>query len=441
MSVARKVRNHLSADTAFRLLYSIFSSVPDLRSGEVEFPLADVLMSAFAMFSLKDQSLLAFDQRRSDPNDNFRTIYGINRVPCDSQMRAILDPVDPACLRAPFLELFRCLQRGKMLEHFVYLDGYYLVSLDGTEYFSSKKIHCASCLEKRHRNGTITYYHQLLGATLVHPDLKEVIPLAPEPIVQQDGHTKNDCERNATRRWLKQFRNEHPHLRVIVVEDALSSNAPHLKDLAEASVRYIIGVKPGDHTFLFEHLRGLDEAGRMQVLTLVDPATNILHHFRFCNGAPLNESNPDVLVNVLEYWEVHPDRTVQHFSWVTDFTLNADNVWTIMRGGRARWKIENETFNTLKNQGYNLEHNYGHGEQNLSVVLALLMMLAFLVDQVQQLCCPRFQAAWRKMKTKRHLWEEIRNHFRTLLFDSMEELLTAIERGIVPQRPVFGNSS
>src|SRR5277367_2951073 len=441
MSAAKKVRKHLSADILFRLLHSIFSSVPDPRSGEVEIRLDDILMSAFAMFSLKDPSLLAFDHRRQNPSDNFRTIYGINRVPCDSQMRAILDPVDPACLRAPFLEVFRCLQRGKVLEHFVYLDGSYLVSLDGTSYFSSTKIHCASCLEKQHRGGGITYSHQLLGATLVHPNLKEVIPLAPEPIIQQDGHTKNDCERNATRRWLKKFREEHPHLRVIIVEDALSANAPHLKDLAEARARYIIGVKPGDHTFLFEHLRDLDEAGRIQVLTLADPATNILHHFRFCNGAPLNESNPDVLVNVLEYWEVHPDRTVQHFSWITDFTLNANNVWTIMRGGRARWKIENETFNTLKNQGYRLEHNYGHGEQNLSVVLALLMMLAFLVDQIQQLCCPQFQAAWLKMKTKCHLWEEIRNHFRLLLFDSMTELLKAVEQGIAPQKPVFGNSS
>ena len=114
---------------------------------------------------------------------------------------------------------------------------------------------------------------------------------------------------------------------------------------------------------------------------------------------PLNESNPDELVNVLEYWEIHPDGKVQHFSWITDFLLVPKKVWDIMRGGRARWKIENETFNTLKNQGYHLEHNYGHGEQNLSVVLALLMMLAFLVDQVQQLCCPLFQAAWHKMKT------------------------------------------
>ena len=94
-------------------------------------------------------------------------------------------------------------------------------------------------------------------------------------------------------------------------------------------------------------------------------------------------------------------------------------------------KIENETFNTLKNQGYNLEHNYGHGEQNLSVDCPL-MMLAFLVDQVQQLCCPLFQAAWYKMKTKRHLWEEIRHHFRLLVFGSMADLLTALIRGIAP---------
>jgi hypothetical protein len=444
-----EVRKDLSADTLFRVLRSHFGSLPDPRSGDVEIPLDDALMSAFAMFALKDPSLLAFDHRRRDPNDNFRTIYGINRVPCDSQMRAVLDPVDPAGLRTPFREIFRRLQRSKALKRFVFRDGHYLVSLDGTTYFSSAEIHCPSCLVKQHRGGGVTYSHQLLGATLVHPDLKEVIPLAPEPIIQQDGQTKNDCERNATRRWLKRFRQDHPHLPVIVVEDALSSNAPHLRDLREADAHYIIGVKPGDHTFLFAHVQALDEAGQMQTLTLVDPATKVLHHFRFCEGAPINESNPDELVNVLLYWEIHPDQEtkakakikVQHFSWITDLALNADTVWDMMRGGRARWKIENETFNTLKNQGYHLEHNYGHGEQNLSVVLALLMMLAFLVDQVQQLCCPLFQAAWSKMKTKCHLWEEIRNHFRTLLFDTMAELLITLIRGIAPQKPVFENSS
>src|ERR1700682_383613 len=444
LGIALLLRNapkELSGDALFLLLPSRLHSLSDRRSGEVEIPLGDTLMSAFAMFSLKDPSLLAFDHRRRDPNDNFRTIYGINRVPSDSQMRAILDPVDPADLRPGFRDLFRPLQRGKVLERFIYLDDHYLLSLDGTTYFSSPKIHCSSCLVKHHRNGGVTYSHQLLGATLVHPDLKEVIPLAPEPIIQQDGQTKNDCERNATRRWLQQFRQEHPHLPVIVVEDALSANAPHLRDLREAGAPYIIGVKPGDHAFLFQHLQIADDAGQMHVLTLDDPATGVLHHFRFCNGRPLNESNPDELVNVLEYWEIHPKDKVQHFSWFSDFLLTRVNVWDIMRGGRARWKIENETFNTLKNQGYHLEHNYGHGEQNLSVVLALLMMLAFLVDQVQQLCCPLFQAAWHKMKTKCHLWEELRHHFRLLVFDSMAELLMALVRGIAPQKPVFENSS
>ncbi len=438
---ARKARKDLSADSLFRLVRGRFHHIADTRCGQPDILLEDALMSAFAMFSLKDPSLLAFDERRQDPTDNFRTIYGIGHVPCDTQMRAILDPVAPDHLRPLFGDVFRCLQRGKALECFVYLDGHYLLSLDGTNYFSSTKIHCSSCLEKHHRGGGITYSHQLLGATLVHPDLKEVIPLAPEPIINQDGHTKNDCERNATRRWLKKFRQAHPHLPVIIVEDALSANAPHLQDLRDAGVHYIIGVKPGDHAFLFQHLYDADLAGRTQHLTLVDPATGVLHHFRFHNAVPLNESHPNERVNVLEYWEIHPDGKVQYFSWITDFVLTPDNVYTIMRGGRARWKIENETFNTLKNQSYHLEHNYGHGEQNLSVVLAMLMMLAFLVDQTQQLCCPVFQAARNKFRTKRHLWEEIRNFFRMLLFNSMMELLTAIVRGIEQQQPIWQNSS
>ena len=449
--LAMKARKDLSADSLFRVVRSRFDRIADHRTGPVEISLGDALMSAFAMFSLKDPSLLAFEDRRHDPNDNFRSIYGIQRVPSDSQMRTILDPVLPELVRPIYQEVFRRLQRGKALEAFVYLDGYYLLSLDGTGYFSSPKVHCPSCLEKHHRSGGVTYSHQLLGATLVHPDRKEVIALAPEPIINADGHTKNDCERNATRRWLQQFRRDHPHLPVIVIEDALSANAPHLDDLRAARARYIIGVKPGDHAFLFQSLRDADETGPTQTLTLVDEATGVLHHLRFHNGVPLNEAHPDCLVNVLEYWEIHPSRivknvsrigTVQHFSWITDFTLTPDNVYAIMRGGRARWKTENETFNTLKNQGYNLEHNYGHGEQNLSVVLALLMMLVFLVDQTQQLCCPLFQAAWKKRRSnKRSLWEEIRNLFQAFRLATMQELYEALVTGIVRHKPVLLDST
>ena len=437
----KKARKQLSADALFQTLHSGFEEIVDGRVGKPAIPLADALMSAFAMFSLKDPSALAFDERRSDPNDNFRTIYRIGRVPCDTQMRAILDPIDPDSLRTSYTEVFRRVQRGKVLEDFVFFDDCYLLALDGTGYFSSNTIHCESCMVKHHSNGSISYYHQLLGAALVHPDFKEVIPLAPEPIIKQDGHVKNDCERNATRRWLKHFRQDHPHLKVIVVEDALSSNAPHLCDLREANVHFILGVKPGDHAFLFRHLREADEEGRTQTLTQIDPDTGILHHYRWNCDQPLNESNADVLVNVLEYWEIHPDGEIQYFSWITDLPLTIDTVYLIMRGGRARWKIENETFNTLKNQGYHLEHNFGHGEKNLSVVLAMLMMLAFFVDQVQQRCCPLFQAARKKTRTNRYLWEKIRALFETMVFASMSHLLLALAQGIVRQPPVLADST
>ena len=152
-----------------------------------------------------------------------------------------------------------------------------------------------------------------------------------------------------------------------------------------------------------------------------------MHRFRFVNDMPLNASRADIRVNVIDYWEVAPDK-VQHFSWVTDMRVSKRNVYPLMRAGRARWKIENETFNTLKNQGYNFEHNYGHGEQNLSVVLATLMMLAFLVDQTQQLCCALFRAVWTKLGSKRLLWERMRALFYDYRLESMCELWNSCSR-------------
>src|ERR671938_1904415 len=166
--VVPTVRQHLSADALFGLVRNGFAHIPDYRLSETDIPLADALMSAFAMFSLKAPSLLAFDQERAE--GNLHTIYGIARVPCDTHMRKILDPVFPKVFRPVFKSVFRQLQRGKALEPLVFLEGHYLLALDGTEYFSSQTIHCASCLQKVHRNGAITYAHKMLGAALIHPD-------------------------------------------------------------------------------------------------------------------------------------------------------------------------------------------------------------------------------------------------------------------------------
>jgi len=431
---APKLRKHLSADALLSKLRSSFGDITDHRSGDVDISLSDALMSAFAMFSLKAPSLLAFDKERTE--DNLQRVYGLERVPCDTSMREILDPVDPESLRPLFKGLFGALQRGKALEEMVFVEGHYLLALDGTGYFSSQQIHCESCLETHHRNGTVTYRHQMLGAALIHPDRREVIPLMPEPIIKQDGTEKNDCERNAAKRFMVKLRQDHPHLKLIVTEDSLSSNAPHIAVLQDHNLHYILGVKEGDHAYLFEQVAAAEQAGRVTYYDRDDPKTALHYRFRFASDMPLNESNADLRVNFLECWEWNQDK-VQHFSWVTDLRVNKGTVYQLMRGGRARWRIENETFNTLKNQGYHFEHNFGHGYQHLSVVFAVLMMLAFLVDQVQQLCCPLFQAAWAKWGSKRLLWEKMRALFYDYALDSMQHLFEALVYGFKKSVPIL----
>jgi len=432
-----KLRKHLNADALFKKLHDDFSKVSDFRQGDVKISMADALMSGFAMFSLKDPSLLAFDERRGTEK-NLNSIYHINKIPSDTQMRAILDEVIINDLRSAFKVPIRQLQRGKALEQMKYFEGCYLLSLDGTGFFSSNKLSSDICLKKvKKKTGKTSYYMQMLGASIVHPDFKEVIPLTPELIVKQDGDTKNDCERNAAKRFFEKLRKDHPHLPLIIIEDGLSSNAPHIKEAQKYNLHYILGAKESDHTFLFEQVQMAKNEGQTTEFEISDKENSeMIHRFSFVNQVPLNSSNQDVLVNFIEYWEVTPKKT-QHFSWVTDFTVTKKNVCQLMRGGRARWKIENETFNTLKNQGYHFEHNYGLGKKYLSANFAMLMMLAFLVDQTQQLSCKLFQAVWEKSKSKRALWERMRSLFKEFEFESMEMLYHAILYGVKFQPPII----
>ena len=433
-----KIRKHLSADGLFKMVKKEFKKIKEHRPINVAIPLEDALMSGFALFSLKDPSLLAFDERRQTPK-NLKRVYGINRIPSDTQMRIILDDVNPEGIRPLFKRVLQQLQRGKELAKMKYMGQYYRLSLDGTGYFQSEKVHCANCLEKHYkRSGKTIYTHQMLGGAIVHPERREVIPLAPEPIIKQDGTEKNDCERNAAKRFLAKLRQDYPRLPFIIIEDALSANAPHIRELKRHNLGYILGVKPGDHAYLFEHIRQADEAGETTRFEI--EKDGVIHRFCFKNDVPLNESNTDVRVNFLEYWEIKSGQT-RHFSWVTDFTITGKNAFNLMRGGRARWKIENETFNTLKNQGYHFEHNFGHGNQHLSVVFASLMMLAFAVDQAQQLACRLFQAAWEKAGSKRALWEKLRALFNELPMDSMTMIWRAIAFGFHVERVIIHDSS
>ena len=430
-----KMRAHLNADALFATIREDFAKVPDHRAANASIPLADALMSGFAMFSLKDPSLLAFDERRLERPESLHGVFGVGVIPSDTQMRTILDEVAPTHLRRAFRSVFHQLQRGKVLPKLTCLGGHLLLAIDGTGIHSSENIGADYCLTKERRDGSIEYHLQMVAGAFVSPDCKEVFVLCPELIRRQDGSNKNDCERNAVRRYFVDFRREHPHLKVIVTEDGLSANAPHIKDLMAHDLRYILSAKPGDHAYMFNHIDTAAERGDVTDLILPDgKMTNRTHCFRFLNAVPLNKASEDELrVNFLEHWEVETrgEEVIvrNRFSWVTDLTITPDNAMEIMRCGRARWRIENETFNTLKNQGYNLGHNYGLGKKHLSAVFMHLMLLAFLVDQVQQLCCPLFQAARAKVSSKRSLWERIRNYFHTFIAPSMERILRMIAHG------------
>jgi hypothetical protein len=449
-----KTRKHLNAESLIEQLRDNFEKIPDYRAKNTKYSLPDALISAYAVFSLKCPSLLEFEKKREDAVEweNIKSVFRVEDVPCDSQMRNIIDEVDSEKLRPAFTKIFAQLQRGKVLEHMTYFEDYYLLSIDGIEVYHSEKIFSKNCLSRKLKDGSIEYYEQFLGAVIVHPERKEVIPLCPEMIIKQDGNEKNDCERNASKRFLKEYRREHPHLKTIVIEDALGANAPHIKELQKYNCRYIIGVKPKGNKFLFDYVQKAQEENSNVVVEFeieekvtLNPAgrkrkipKTVTHKFRFMNNIPLNESNKDVNVNFLEYWEIDEQAdTIKHFSWTTDIEVTKENSYQLMRSGRARWKIENETFNTLTNQGYNLKHNYGLGKKNLSINFILLMMLAFLVDQIQQLCCPLFQAALEKVGGKKYLWSGIRSLFSRFEIDSFTTMLEAIAYGIKAKRPEF----
>ncbi len=387
--IAPKGRQHLSADALFRLVRSGFDSIPDHRGADAEIAFTDALMSACTMFALHSPSLLAFDKQRAE--GHVGRIYGMERVPCDTQRRAILDPVAPASLRPLFKRVLRQLQRGKALEPMAFLDGHSLLALDGAGSFASTTIHCSSCLHKVHRNGSMTYYHQMLGVARIQPDVRAVMPLMPEPIVQQDGTEQNDCERKAAKRCMAKLRKDHPHLKCSVTEESVSATAPHLETLQDHHLHSILGVKEGDHAYVCAQAPAAEHAGRVTYDERHDRAMGVMQRLRLVNDVPLNASTAAVRVNCIAYWARGADK-IQHCSGVTDLRVSQRNVYHLMRDGLARWKIANETLNTLQNQGDTFEHHDGHGERNLSVVLATMMMLAFLVDQVQQLCCAVFRA-------------------------------------------------
>ncbi len=274
-------KKNLSADALISTVYDEFKKIRDPRQFSSKKPssisFTDVLMSGLSVFGLKFPSLLQYDKQRQTLDRNLKALYRIQHLPSDTYLRERLDELDPKQIRPAFKKVFSKLQRGKFLEPFAFLDGHYLLALDGTGAFSSNSVCCAQCCKKEHKNGSVTYYHQMLGASIVHPDHSKVIPMCPESIQNGDGSAKNDCERNAAKRFIENFKREHPHLKVIVLGDGITSNAPYIQLLEEKNLKYLLMAKPGDHRFLFDKI---EESKDEQYYEVRDDK-GFLHQFRF----------------------------------------------------------------------------------------------------------------------------------------------------------------
>jgi hypothetical protein len=421
----KRLQEKITFDDLMGTLSEEFAQLPDHRRANSSYDLADVLRSAFAMFSLKSPSLLAFKELTRQEEKNLKAIYQIRSIPSDTQMRTTLDPLSPAPLRTLFAKLFHKLSEAGVIKEYEYWKGQLVISIDGVEHFCSTNVHCNHCTTRAHRNGETSYHHSGLAAVLVHPDQEEVFTLDFEPILNADGSKKNDCERNAAKRLCQDLHERYPDLKPILVEDALYANAPHIRQITGYDWLFVLNVKPASHESLERQFAGRKASGQVKELRMTDPQ-GIKHYFAWTNDLCLCESAVDVSVNYLLYEQTDKKGKVTRWTWITNIPLNARSVEPVMRAGRARWKIENETFNTLKNQGYNFEHNYGHGKQNLATILALLMFLAFTVDQMIQRCWPVFRQVRGGLRTKAKLWDILRSLFQVQPFPTMDALYRQI---------------
>ena len=430
-----------------------FDSIPDHRNGSnVSIPIGDAVMSAYAMFALKFPSALKFENDMKDEakRHNLKNMYNIENMLSDTQMRTIVDDIPTSSFRSLYNDIFKKIQRDKKLIPFEFINinniPHYQLLIDGTEFFSSHEVSCDLCNVKVHKKvdkktgeitETKTYTHSMLNAVIAHSNMKTVIPLMGEPIVKQNGDTKYDCELKALKRLLKKFRQDHPKLKVVLTADALYATGSLIKLLKQYGISFIINVKPKKNTTLFKIVDGKDSDGKIEHYQYSEETgekiiKTITHKHRYANGIPMdNESSLDLKVNFIEYWEdtnwinrkkeeCHEPR---HFSWVTDINLNKASIKTVMKGGRNRWCIENEVFNTLKNHGYNYDRNYGHGYKNLANNFAMLMMLAFTFDQVLEMCSKQFKTLLKKYRLKSTIWEKIRFYYQDFLIKSWDYLI------------------
>ncbi len=408
-------------------LKDVCAAFPDKRKGDGVYSMADIGLSAFSLFFMQLESFLSYqrslEERRK--TSNCLTLFGMAKIPTDNHIRSMLDAVHPSLLQPAFDQAVAALCERGAMKAFQRLDGRALVALDGTEYFCSQKLGCPHCQTRNRANGKIESYHSMLAATLVAPGHAMVVPLMPEFIVKPDGAEKQDCERNAAKRWLATHAERMAPLRPIYLGDDLFACQPIAEAVLSNGGDFLFTAKPDSHKTLYDFMNGAtrDEL----IIRRKEGAKTLTTRYRWFTGAPLREGKDALTVNWIGLTIADAKgKTTYEGAFVTSLPVTRQTVAEIAACARARWKIENESFNVLKNNGYHLEHNFGHGKQNLAMMFAAMNLLAFTFHTV----CDCLEDLWIKARqakrARKRLFEHIRTITAYLVFPSWEILMTTL---------------
>jgi hypothetical protein len=404
--------------------------LPDPRTGEnTVYEIKDAAVSAFGVFFTQSQSFLAYQRmiEQAKGKSNVQSIFGAERIPSDAQVRNLLDEQEPGLLAGVFAKGHELLVASGEMESFRSTTGQYLISCDGTGTISSQKIHCPNCSRRELKNGETLYIHYAILPVLVKAGESRVLVLEPEYITPQDGHEKQDCERAAIKRWVKRNGAHFEAHKYTILGDDLYACQPLCELFLEQGFNFILVCKPDSHVALYEQVEFLEKLGSVGQLTLRH--WNGKYHetqtYRWVNGVPLRRGEDALAVNWCEITITREDtgKQLYHNAFITNHELNRSNVVAIVRDGRARWKSENETNNVLKTKGYHLEHNFGHGQQNLANFMITLNLLAFLFHTLLDLLDEQYRALRQELVTRQDFFNDLRALLRYMLFENWNHLM------------------
>jgi len=416
-----------------------WSTAPDVRkpSNNAKYTVVDGILAAFAVFFMQSSSFLEHQRllQSKQGRNNARSLFQMEEIPSDPQTRNLVDPLSSTYFQEDFWFLLDKLKEEQYLLQFRNELNTYSVALDGVSFFSSEKISCPKCLKREDRSGVEHFYHSAITPVFVKPGQSQVLPLPPEFIVPQDGSEKQDCERVAAKRWLAQHHGHFSDHSVTFLGDDLYANQPLCQLIAEIYRQFFIFTcKPESHPGLYEYIAFLDKNNGIEKVTQRhwNGKHGVIWQYRFANQVPLRNGSDALQVNWLELviTKEGTGEILYQNSFVTNHTITVSNVVQIAQIGRTRWKIENENNNTLKTKGYHLEHNFGHGQQDLANVLASLNILAFLIHTIQELIEPAYQRLRRALGARKTFFNDLRALTRYMVFDSWDDLFAFMEEGL-----------